>query len=199
MIGYLKGKVVLLEQDSLVVATGGIGYEVQPTLSAMAQALQVGDEVEMLIHTLVREDEIRLFGFSTREERKLFEMLTSISGVGPRSALIIISQLGEEGFVETVLTGNPAPLTRIKGIGKRTAERVLLEMKDRVAKLYAGGVPARLTPSSRLSSRLLEAQEALLGLGFRRPDISAALADLNQMKDGPVEEIIREALRRLRQ
>ncbi len=197
MIGYLKGELLFLGEESLIIDVGGVGYEVSPTLDAMGSAVP-GDPIEVFVYTLVREDELRLFGFATLQERTLFEELMRVSGVGSRSALLIISQLGEEGFVEAVLTGNPLPLTRIKGIGKRTAERVLLEMKDRVSKLYKAGVAATGGPAIRVTGGLLEVQEALLQLGFKRPQVSAAISALGERKDASVEELITEALKRLR-
>ncbi len=198
MIGYLKGNLLFLGEETLIIDVGGVGYEVSATLDAMGSAVP-GDPMELFIHTLVREDDLRLFGFATLQERNLFEELMRVSGVGARSALLIISQLGEEGFVEAILTDNPLPLTRIKGIGKKIAERVLLEMKNRVSKLYKGGVAtASAGPSVRVTGGLLEVQEALLQLGFKRPQISAALSALGERKDAPVEELITEALKRLR-
>lgn len=197
MIGYLKGHLLFLGEETLIIDVGGVGYEVSPTLDAMGSAVP-GDPIEVFVYTLVREDELRLFAFATLQERTLFEELMRVSGVGSRSALLIISQLGEEGFVEAVLTANPLPLTRIKGIGKRTAERVLLEMKDRVSKLYKGGIVAASGPAMRVTGGLLEVQEALLQLGFKRPQVSAALSALGDRKDDSVEELITEALKRLR-
>ncbi len=198
MIGYLKGTLLFLEDELMVIDVGGVGYEVFPTLDAIAGSLP-GDTVEVFVYTLVREDEISLYGFATRQERLLFEELMRVSGVGSRSAILIISQLGEEAFVEAVLTGNPMPLTRIKGIGKRTAERVLLEMKDRVSKLYKAGLPVGASsPQVRITGSLIDVQEALLGLGYKRPEISTALAALKDLQDAPVQELIREALVRLR-
>lgn len=198
MIGYLKGTLLFLGEESFIIDVGGVGYEVSPTLDAMGSAVP-GGPIEVFVYTLVREDDLRLFAFATLQERTLFEELMKVSGVGSRSALLIISQLGEEGFVEAVLTGNPLPLTQIKGIGKRTAERVLLEMKDRVSKLYKAGLSSSSAgPASRVSGGLLEVQEALLQLGFKRPEVSAALSALGDRKDAPVEVLISEALKRLR-
>jgi len=146
----------------------------------------------------VREEELSLFGFSTRQERSLFELLMRVTGVGPRLALVIVSQLGEEAFIQAVLTGNPLPFTRIKGIGKRTAERVILDLKDKVSKLYSSGIPSVMGPGVTLSARFLEAQEALVGLGFRRTEAAPALHALREMKEAPLEELIREALKRLK-
>jgi holliday junction DNA helicase RuvA len=198
MIGYLKGNLMFLGEETLIIDVGGVGYEVSATLDAMGSAVP-GDAMEVFVYTLVREDDLRLFGFATLQERNLFEELMRVSGVGARSALLIISQLGEEGFVEAILTGNPLPLTRIKGIGKKIAERVLLEMKNRVSKLYKAGLASTSAgPSVRVSGGLLEVQEALLQLGFKRPQISTALSALGDRKDAPVEELISEALKRLR-
>lgn len=198
MIGYLKGTLLFVEDDHIIIDTGGVGYQVFATLDAMNQGIP-GDPIEVFIHTLVREGELSLFGFATRTERALFEMLIQVSGVGPKSALTIISQLGENGFVEALLTDNPLPFTRIKGIGKKTAERVLIDMSDRVRKLYSGTLPtARGAAPMRVSGSLLDVQEALLGLGFKRPEINAALQACKELADQPTEAILREALKRLR-
>jgi len=198
MIGYLKGTVLFREEGLLVVEAGGIGFEISPTMSAYDRAGEPGDETELVIYTLVREEELSLFGFSTRQERSLFELLMRVTGVGPRLALVIVSQLGEEAFIQAVLTGNPLPFTRIKGIGKRTAERVILDLKDKVSKLYSSGIPSVMGPGVTLSARFLEAQEALVGLGFRRTEAAPALHALREMKEAPLEELIREALKRLK-
>jgi holliday junction DNA helicase RuvA len=198
MIGYLKGVVLFIEEDVLVLDVGGVGYEVHPTLSALSKAGVPGDDAELLIHTLVREDELKLFGFASREERALFLMLMQVKGVGYRLALLIISQMGDEGFVEAVLSANPVPLTRIKGIGKRTAERVILEMKDQVSKIYSGGSTGGLPPPAHMPAGLVEVQQALLGLGFRHAEVTAVLATMKELKGAAVEELIREALMRMR-
>lgn len=198
MIGYLKGVVLFIEDEMIVLDVGGVGYEVHPTLNALNKAGLPGDDAELLIHTLVREDEIKLFGFASREERALFEMLMQVKGVGSRLALLIISQMGDEAFVETVISANPVALTRIKGIGKRTAERVILELKDRVSKIYSSGGLRGLPPPAHMPAGLVEVQQALLGLGFRQAEVTSVLATLKDMKDATVEQLIREALLRMR-
>jgi len=199
MIGSLKGRVQFIEDDCLVLDCGGVGYELRPTAAVLQQAEEAGSaEMDVVVHTLVRQEEISLFAFASRDERSLFRLLMEASGVGPRIASLIVSQLGQEGFVEAVLTGNPVPLTRTKGVGRKTADRIILELKDKVSKLYAGGGRKATLSQKRMNSAMLEAQEALLGLGYRRQEISDALAMLADQRDAPVDTLIREALVRMR-
>ena len=198
MIGYLKGTVLVKEEGLLLVETGGVGFEVSPSLEAYEQAAEPGGEAEFFVHTLLRENDISLYGFATRSEKALFELVMGVTGVGPRLALVVVSQLGEEAFIQAVLTANPQPLTRIKGIGKKTAEQIILDLKVRVTKLFSvGGLSTSARPPM-LSGGLLETQEALVSLGCRPPEVQSVLGTLRDMKDAPVEELIREGLKRLR-
>lgn len=199
MIGYLRGKVLLSDDDYLVLDCGGVGYEIHPTSAVVREAERAGSsEFEVIVHTLVRQEEIALFGFASQEERSLFRLLLEASGVGPRIALHIVSQLGQEGFVDAVLTGNPLPFTKVKGVGRKTAERIIIELKEKVSKLYAGEAKKREFSQARASPVMLEAQEALVRLGFKRQEVADVLAALGCPRDAGVDTIIREALMRLR-
>lgn len=198
MIGYLRGTVLFRNEDSVVLDCGGVGYEVFPTREAMEALPMEGGEGAMFIYTLVREDEIALFGFLSREEQKLFELLYSVSGVGPKTAVTILSGVGSDPLIQAVATENPLPLTRVKGIGKRTAERIILELKDKITKVYAATITTQVTRSGGLTPRLREAEEALVLLGYRRPDIEKTLHSLPRRDELTVEDLIREALSRLR-
>jgi Holliday junction DNA helicase RuvA len=199
MIGYLRGKVLFVEDGLLVVDAGGVGYEVHASAGAIDLAGQAGNEVELFIHTQMRENEIGLFGFSTREERSLFELLLTVNGVGNRLAMVMVSSLGVETFVQSVLAGNPIPFTRIKGIGQKTAERVILDLRGKVGKLFGQEV-AQAVKAGRgaPSAALLEAQEALVALGYRRPEILPVLGALKEQQGASVEDLLKEALKRLR-
>jgi len=199
MIGYLKGTLVQLLEETLILDVGGVGYEVHPTRGVLARCTAPGAEVELFVHTYVREEEIRLMGFASLAERSLFELLMTVSGVGSKNALHIISELGEQAFVESVLSGNPAPFLKVKGVGRKIAERVLLETRDKVGKLFAGGGQHSFAmPATPLSSNFVQALEALLALGFRRSEAQAALNALKDRTKAPVDELLREALTRLR-
>jgi Holliday junction DNA helicase RuvA len=199
MIGYLKGTLIQLLEETLLLDVGGVGYEVYPTREVLSRCTGPGAEVELYVHTYVREEEIRLIGFISLAERGLFELLMSVSGIGSKNALHIISELGEQTFVEAVLSGNPAPFLKVKGVGRKIAERVLLETRDKVGKLFSGGslitAPMAATP---LSSNFVQALEALLALGFRRSEAQAALNALKDRTKAPVDDLLREALTRLR-
>ncbi len=199
MIGYLKGTLIQLLEETLLLDVGGVGYEVYPTREVLARCTAPGAEVELFVHTYVREEEIRLIGFSSLAERGLFELLMTVSGIGSKNALHIISELGEQTFVEAVLSGNPAPFLKVKGVGRKIAERVLLETRDKVGKLFSGGhygTPA--LAATPLSSNFVQAMEALLALGFRRSEAQNALNSLKDRTKAPVDELLRDALTRLR-
>lgn len=197
MIGYLRGTVLFRDEDYIVIDAGGIGLEVSLTDQALDGLPEVGETAQLFTHLIVRDDGFYLFGFASREERSMFELLMTVSGVGPKNAITILSQLGEDGFVQALAAGNELPFTKVKGVGKKTAERIVVDLKDKVAKVFkgttivSGGVPVRL------SGNLLEVESALTSLGFKKTEILSALQGLRDRKDDPVEDLIREALRRV--
>ena len=197
MIGYLRGLILYVDEPRILLDCGGVGYEVSATRSVLDSLGAPGEEAELFVYTLVREDELRLFGFKSRAEKAVFELLTGVSGVGPRSALTILSGVGEQGFVDAVATGNILPMTRVKGIGKRTAERIVLELKDKVAQVFAVS-DSIAVPTVHVAPNLQEAEAALLGLGFRKGEIANAFKEIKDSSTLGVEALIKEGLRRLR-
>jgi Holliday junction DNA helicase RuvA len=198
MIGYLRGLVLYRDEDVVVLECGGVGYEVFATREALNALPGPGDEGSCFIHTLVREDEISLYGFHSREERTLFELLNSVSGVGAKTAMLVLSGLSSGDLIQAVLSGNPLPFTRVKGIGKRTAERIILELKDKMGKVYASAVVSSPSTGPAGSRRAREAEQALVGLGFRPAEVAKVLAGLPNRESLSVEELIREGLAKLR-
>ena len=197
MIGSLKGSVESLGIDNCIIETaGGVGYRVFMPAAQMAQLTQ-GAAVRLHIHTAVREDAIVLYGFLSQEYYDLFELLLTISGVGPKMALGILSAVKPDAFYLAVQSRDIKVLTKLPGIGKKTAERLLLELKDKLggAAPAEGGIslPAGDVPAAS-GSALALAQAALAELGYRPQEITAALHsfDPEGMK---TEEIVRQCLR----
>ena len=164
MIGFLKGVLLARHPPSLLVGVGGVGYEVEAPMSTFYGLPEVGQPVELFTHLVVREDAHVLFGFATQQERQLFRDLLRVSGVGARMALAILSGSSVEGFVGCVQSGDVASLTRIPGIGRKTAERLIVEMRDRLEKT---AVPVGRAGPQAAASPADEARDALVALGYK--------------------------------
>ncbi|NLA58770.1 MAG: Holliday junction branch migration protein RuvA [Firmicutes bacterium] len=192
MIGRLRGKIHFITDDQLLVDVQGVGYLVNVPTST-ASLLTDGKEAVLLISTHVREDAIVLYGFATDREKELFELLNTVSGVGPKLALSVLSTLSPDNFCQAILEGNLQCLTKVPGIGKRTGERLVVELKDKVARSYTSiGVSPGI--SSGLSQAVSEAIEALLALGYSASEAEAAVANLQLDGTESTEAIIKRAL-----
>ena len=194
MIGSLHGVIAAKHPPRLLLEVGGVGYEVEAPMSTFYALPQVGDTVRLHTHLVVRDDAHQLFGFATEAERSLFRSLLKVTGVGARVALAILSGVSVEGFTRCVIDGDVAALTRVPGIGKKTAERLVVEMRDRVgteAQVLAGEVP--LTAGATQTPRD-EAQAALVALGYK-PAEAARMLDAVKTEHNTSESLIREALK----
>jgi Holliday junction DNA helicase RuvA len=197
MIGFLRGRVLDKQPNRLLIDVQGVGYEVQVPLSTFYDVGDVGAEVALRVHTHVREDALQLFGFITDLERQLFERLIGISGIGPRLAIAVLSGMDPRDLLAAVQRGDVARLTAIPGIGKKTAERIVLELKDRLAQLSP---PARdaapaASPADRVRDDLLS---ALQNLGYHRPQAEKAVdATLKSTPEPAFEQALKSALREL--
>jgi holliday junction DNA helicase RuvA len=190
VIGFVRGKLVVKAPPHLTVDVGGVGYDIEAPMSTFYTLPAVGSDVRLLTHLVVREDAHILYGFGSQEERALFRNLLKVSGIGPKIALAILSGVSVEGFASCVKLQDAAALTRIPGVGRKTAERVLMEMKDRLEALsieHAGAMP--MTPSSTEG----EAWTALVALGYKPAEVTAMLKPFSGMA-GSTEELIRKAL-----
>lgn len=198
MFYYVKGKVAHVAPNLAVIDCGGVGYACRTT-SYTLSSLQVGQEGTLYTHLNVREDAMELYGFATENEKSCFQMLIAVSGVGPKAALSILSATTPEGLATAIITGNEKALMVAPGIGKKIAQRILLELKDKLAKgqLPAaeesyGGTGITVIPQDKVS----EATAALAVLGYQPGEIAAALKGIDL--DGlPLEEIIRQALKKM--
>jgi holliday junction DNA helicase RuvA len=194
MIGFLKGRLASKLPPSLMVDVNGVGYELEAPMSTFYGLPAAGEPVALYTHLVVREDAHVLFGFGTESERRLFRGLLKVSGVGPKIALGILSGASVEDFLRIVEAEDVAMLTRIPGIGRKTAERVIIEMRDSVQKLAAPAAREGSALSPAVSSPQGEAFAALVALGYKPPEVTRLL----KAADEPglsTTEIIRRALK----
>jgi len=194
MIGTLTGVLAAKSPPHLLLEVGGIGYEVEAPMSTFYSLPAIGERTRLLTHLVVREDAHVLFGFGTESERRLFRGLLKVSGVGPKIALGILSGASVEDFLRIVEAEDIAMLTRIPGIGRKTAERVIIEMRDSVQKFAAPSAREGTALSPAVSSPQGEAFAALVALGYKPPEVTRLL----KAADEPglsTTEIIRRALK----
>jgi holliday junction DNA helicase RuvA len=195
MIGFLKGRLAAKQPPMLLVDVNGVGYELEAPMSTFYALPAAGEPVALFTHLVVREDAHILFGFGSDSERRLFRGLLKVSGVGPKIALGVLSGASVEDFLRTIEAEDVAMLTRIPGIGRKTAERIIIEMRDSVQKLSmpALGSGSALNPGAAPSAHS-EAFSALIALGYKPPEVTRLL----KSADDPTlstTEIIRLALR----
>jgi Holliday junction DNA helicase RuvA len=196
LIALLRGTLIEKAPSRLIVEVGGVGYDVQVPLSTFYGLGEPGANVLLRVHTHVREDVIALYGFATILEQELFERLIAISGVGPKLALAVLSGIDPADLIRAVRLQDVARLTAIPGIGKKTAERIGLELKDRLpASLKAIGESQAATPGDQMRTDLVS---ALVNLGYQRAAADKAVeVVLKDVGERPFEDALRETLRRL--
>lgn len=199
MFNYLNGIITELEPNLAVIECGGVGFSLSVSLNTVKD-LTLGEKYKLYVVESIREDAFELFGFSTKSEKSCFEMLTGVSGVGPKAAMGILSSTTPEGLVAAVINGNEKVITAAPGVGKKLAQRVLLELKDKVGKLDGMDVSALPDIPSPVAAgndqNLADAVSGLLVLGYAQAEINAALKglDTSQMTS---EEIIKAVLRQM--
>lgn len=193
MIGSLIGLIKEKTPSSILLEVNGIGYEIAVPLSTSFQLPNVGESAYLLTHLVVREDQHSLYGFATDEERKLFRALIKISGVGAKLAITILSGTNVNGFIQSVVNEDIDALVHLPGIGKKTAERLVVEMKDKVSEISSD---ENSLSESNENSAVAEAINALVNLGYKTKD---AKTILDKIESGglTVEELIRQALKSL--
>lgn len=193
MIYSVRGKLIHTENELAVVECGGVGYACKTTFYTL-QKIAGSDEVMLYTYLAVREDAVDLFGFSTKEELKCFKMLISVSGVGPKAAISILSSNSPSQFALAVATGDSKSLTKCKGIGAKTAQRIVLELKDKIAKENTVSVrgTADFVPAVPQGGAVDEAVTALVVLGYTEGEAMQAVSKLDPTLS--VEELIKKAL-----
>ena len=198
MIGQLRGNLLSKNPPVIVLDVNGVGYEVEVSMTTLFDLPELGSTVTLYTHLLVREDAHLLYGFLTLEERSLFRNLIKVSGIGSKLALLILSGMSVNNFTHCVQQGDAPSLSRLPGIGKKTAERIIIEMRDRLNKLVSDN--HSFTPTSGNSTAIIslsaldDAISALVALGYK-PQDATAMAKRSNEEGLPSEEIIRRALK----
>ncbi|MBE6829962.1 MAG: Holliday junction branch migration protein RuvA [Ruminococcaceae bacterium] len=193
MFYSLKGKLIHMEPGLAVVECGGVGFKCLTTLSTQRTLPALGEQATLYTHLNVREDALDLFGFATLGELNCFKMLTGVSGVGPKVGLAILSELAPEQVAMAVATGDSKTLTRASGVGAKLAQRITLELKDKVKGMQTGGAAFALAGIVSASSNAAAAVNALTVLGYSPTDAAAVVGRFDSAL--PVEELIRQSLK----
>src|SRR3954463_15395906 len=191
MIAHLRGKLLSKQPERAVIEAAGVGYDVAITGPAYAELPNVGAEVALFIHTHVREDALSLFGFISEDEKRLFEKLISVSGIGPKLAITVLNGITTERMVAAIRGNDLASLTKISGIGKKTAERMVLELRDKLDTFAVA--PKVATAASAVEEDVIS---ALVNLGYQRPAAEQALKHV--AKGGSFDALFRETMAALR-
>ncbi len=195
MIGYLRGHIIDKEPPWLVMDVGGVGYELEASMNTFYAIADLTEEVSLHTHMVVREDAQLLYGFASLSERALFRSLLKVNGVGPRVALAILSTLSAQEFAVCVQNEDTATIVRVPGIGKKTAERLIVEMRDRLP--VVSGATEGVLAQPNVASNSSDAISALIALGYKPADASRVVRGLPDVDAMPRETIIRQALKAL--
>lgn len=200
MIGQVNGILLEKQPPQLLVNVNGLGYEIDAPMSTFYQLPDVGQEVKLFTHFVVREDAQQLYGFFSRDERTLFRTLLKVNGVGPRMALTILSSVSPAEFVRCVLDNDTASLVRLPGIGKKTAERLIIEMRDKLSDWYKNEITANpgalKTEQGARHQSLQDAIAALVSLGYKPLEANRTVTKIDDGQSTS-EELIRRALREM--
>lgn len=196
MIGFIRGVLVHKEPPFILVDVQGVGYEVEVPMSTLFRMPDVGNEVQLRTQLIIREDQQTLFGFGTEDERQLFRNLVKVNGVGAKLALIILSGISVDGFIQCVQTEDTTALTKLPGIGRKTAERLIVDMRDRVENLSAQGGPHVSVSGAAADGATprAEAFNALVTLGYRPAETRKMLEKVTT-ENRTTEEILRSVLK----
>jgi Holliday junction DNA helicase RuvA len=195
MIGSLRGRLLQKSPPMLLIDVQGVGYEVEAPMSTFYQLPEVGQEIHLYTHLTVRDDAHLLFGFASARERQLFRTLIKVNGVGPKMALTILSGIEAEDFARCIREADAARLTRLPGVGKKTAERLIVEMRDRLKDMHVPETRVETRArSGNGASRVDDAISALIALGYKPQEASRHVHAV-AAEDMSSEDIIREALK----
>lgn len=195
MISSIRGKLIEKSPESIVVDVGGIGYQVFVSSNSYSQLPNRGEEVHLQTHLYLREDLMQLYGFASSAEKRMFEQLISVSKIGPKVALSILSALSPSSLSKAILRGDLELISSVPGVGKKTAQRIVLELKDKVSLPELEVLPASAFASD--DSTHLQARNALVGLGYTLAEARKALENLPAEEEISVEEMLRQALKNL--
>ncbi len=197
MFYSVRGKLIHMDSSTAVVECGGVGYNCQTTMNTLKN-LRLGDEVTLFTYLNVREDAMELFGFSAKTELDTFKTLIGVSGVGPKAGLAILSELSPEQVAMAIATDDVKTITRAQGVGKKIAQRIVLELKDKLAKSLSSedtSLPSAAAAANAAMGNIPKAIEALGVLGYSPADVSGILATMDSAL--PVEQLIAQTLRQM--
>ena len=195
MIAYLSGKLLEKQANAVIVDVGGVGYEVMIPLSTFYELGEPGSDIQLRIYTHVREDAIQLFGFKTDRERELYLKLISVQGIGAKSGITMLSGMSADEIISAIRTDNLAKLIAIPGVGRKTAERLVIELRDKVGDLTAAGAAAAAASGPSGDAVFDDALSALVNLGYQRVAAEKALKQANQEGgDQTVQKLLRRSL-----
>jgi holliday junction DNA helicase RuvA len=204
MIAHLSGTLLSKQATSVIVDVGGVGYEVTIPLSTFYDLADINSTVQLRIYTHVREDTLQLFGFKTARERELFLKLISVSGIGPKLGITLLSGMSADEMIASIRTNNLARLTLIPGVGRKTAERLIVELREKVAELSSAqleeefGAKPEVSAGPTEDSVRADALSALVNLGYQRSGAEKAIdAALGEGGDITVESVLRRSLKKL--
>jgi len=199
LFAYIRGKLEYKHNDYIVVEANGVGYKIYTSLSTIQNIQPVGNEVKIYTYLYVREDVMNLYGFLTQEELGMFELLLGVSGVGPKAAISVISSMSPSKFGLSVITNDYKSLTKAQGIGSKMAQRIVLELKDKINKtelVSSFGEKDQAADEIKDNSRFSEAVSALIVLGYTASEANKAVASVYR-EDMDIESVIKNALKTL--
>ena len=198
MIALLTGSIAVKSPDTVILDVGGVGYRVQIPFSTYFALPEEGGRLSLHIHTHVKEDAINLYGFLTQAEKQFFQLLLTVSGVGPKLAKDILSNIQPDELASALSRGDIVRLNAIPGIGRKTAERLILELKEKVVKLGLVGDSGRSSAFTRQDTSVRDdVASALVNLGYKDAVVSKALGEMEIEADAPMETVLKLALKRL--
>ena len=199
MIGIIRGTLIAKHPPDVVVDVGGVGYEIQVPMTTLFELPGLGEEVTLLTHFVVREDAQLLYGFLAQEERRLFRELIKVSGVGPKLALALLSGMDARAFSQCLQRDDVSALVALPGVGRKTAERLLVEMRDKAGKWLEELAPVAAGPQVAVSAVSVdfraEAEQALVALGYKLPEAARLVSSVDTDEAESSEELIRRALK----
>lgn len=197
MLYNLKGTLTVSDVNFIVVECGGVGFKCFTTLNTVKEIGRVGDKVNVFTHLAVREDSMDLYGFASLSELDAFKLLITVSGIGPKAAVSILSELSPDRLALCIASGDSKAITRAQGVGKKTAERVVLELKDKMGSISSDDASQDVASASSVmqGSSSAEAVEALVALGYSQSDAAVVVGSMD--KSLSVDEMIRQGLKQL--
>lgn len=199
MIAFLKGEVSAIYDDRVIIEVSGIGYNVMMPSSCIAALPGIGNEVKVYTYLSVREDAMQLYGFNTSDELNLYKMLITVNGIGPKAALSILSCMTGDDLKFAILSSDAKSISKVPGIGAKTAQRLIIDLKDKIDLLntFESKYSSTVATVSKLSDTRTEAVDALVSLGYSNKDAYSTVSNLDLPDDASVEEILKNALRNI--